>query len=233
MVAPFREGWPAIAAAVESGHPKVMLLQGDCVELMRKLPAGNIDALVSDPPYHLTSIVKRFGGAKAKAARRKQGPNSTGVYALASAGFMGQQWDGGDVAFRVETWKQALRVLKPGGHLLAFSGSRTVHRMAVAIEDAGFVVRDGLRFFEQAGAAARRFVESLDVDQLEALARLIDEEGPGGELQWLYGSGFPKSKDMAKEIDKRGGGMAGPSGLRRRRRRFKGVRAALRAQRQG
>ena len=57
-------------------------------------------------------------------------------------GFMGKSWDKTGIAFNVELWKQALRVLKPGGHLIAFSGSRTYHRMAVAIEDAGFEIRD-------------------------------------------------------------------------------------------
>jgi site-specific DNA-methyltransferase (adenine-specific) len=77
---------------------------------------------------------------------------------------MGQEWDGGDVAFRPETWAEVLRVLKPGGHLVAFSGTRTYHRMAVAIEDAGFEVRD--------------------------------------MIAWHYASGFPKSHDVSKAIDK-------------------------------
>ena len=59
-----------------------------------------------------------------------------------SRGFMGKQWDGGDIAFRPELWAEVLRVLKPGGHMVAFSGTRTYHRMAVAIEDAGFEIRD-------------------------------------------------------------------------------------------
>lgn len=200
----------SLPAMVESGHERVTLLLGDCTALMPTLAAGSVDSIVCDPPYHLTSIVKRFGAKNAKAARRKQ----TGAYARASAGFMGQTWDGGDVAFRVETWRAAFRVLKPGGHLVAFSGSRTVHRMAVAIEDAGFEIRDGLRFYEESCAAASRFVESLDEAQQDALAKLLDEQGFGGELQWLYGSGFPKSHDVAKDIDKRGGywrGRAGPA----------------------
>jgi site-specific DNA-methyltransferase (adenine-specific) len=57
-------------------------------------------------------------------------------------GFMGKSWDSSGIAYNVELWKECLRVLKPGGHLLAFSGSRTYHRMTVAIEDAGFEVRD-------------------------------------------------------------------------------------------
>lgn len=79
-------------------------------------------------------------------------------------GFMGKKWDASGIAYDLEVWRQALRVLKPGGHLLAFSGSRTYHRMACAIEDAGFDVRD--------------------------------------QIMWIYGSGFPKSLDVSKAIDK-------------------------------
>ena len=82
-------------------------------------------------------------------------------------GFMGKSWDSTGIAFNVEVWREALRVLKPGGHLLAFSGSRTYHRMAVAIEDAGFEIRD--------------------------------------QIMWIYGSGFPKSLNIAKAIDKASG----------------------------
>jgi len=82
-------------------------------------------------------------------------------------GFMGKSWDASGIAYNVELWKQALRVLKPGGHLLAFSGSRTYHRMAVAIEDAGFEIRD--------------------------------------QIMWIYGSGFPKSLDVSKAIDRQAG----------------------------
>ena len=82
-------------------------------------------------------------------------------------GFMGKSWDASGVAFDVNTWQQALRVLKPGGHLIAFSGSRTYHRMAVAIEDAGFEIRD--------------------------------------QIMWVYGSGFPKSMNISKAIDKASG----------------------------
>lgn len=79
-------------------------------------------------------------------------------------GFMGKAWDASGIANNVEMWAEALRVLKPGGHLLAFSGSRTYHRMVCAIEDAGFEIRD--------------------------------------QIMWVYGSGFPKSLDVSKAIDK-------------------------------
>jgi DNA modification methylase len=82
-------------------------------------------------------------------------------------GFMGKAWDRSGIAYRVELWVEILRVLKPGGHLLAFGGSRTYHRLACAVEDAGFEIRD--------------------------------------QIQWIYGSGFPKSLDVSKAIDKAAG----------------------------
>jgi len=98
-------------------------------------------------------------------------------------GFMSKSWDSTGIAYSVELWRECLRVLKPGGHLLAFGGSRTWHRLAVAIEDAGFEMRDS--------------------------------------IAWLYGSGFPKSHNISKAIDKLHGAerevigqtMASPKGI--------------------
>ena len=136
------------------------LRHGKSEEILRTFPDNHFDSVVTDPPYHLTSIVKRFG--KEGAAPAQFGTD--GAYARASRGFMGKEWDGGDIAFRPEFWAEVWRVLKPGGHLLAFSGSRTYHRMACGIEDAGFEIRD--------------------------------------QIMWLYGSGFPKSHDVSKGIDR-------------------------------
>ena len=82
------------------------IIEGDCLEVMRDMPDNSIDAVVTDPPYEL--------------------------------GFMGKKWDSTGIAYNVELWQEVLRVLKPGGHLLSFGGTRTYHRMAGAIEDAGF-----------------------------------------------------------------------------------------------
>jgi len=141
---------------------KAHILAGDCRAAMLRLAARGltVSAVVTDPPYHLTSIVKRFGSGQAAPARA----GATGAYVRASRGFMGQEWDGGAVAFDPETWRRAFDLLPPGGHLAAFSGTRTYHRMACAIEDAGFEIRD--------------------------------------QLAWAYGTGFPKSHDVAKGIDK-------------------------------
>lgn len=139
------------------------LIRGDCREVMATLDADSIDAVVCDPPYELVeprSVVSfreqaRAGGRtdEQKAARR--------------GGFMGKKWDGSGVAFDPATWAEALRVLKPGAHLVAFGAPRTYHRLATAIEDAGFEIRDS--------------------------------------LMWLFGSGFPKSLDVSKAIDKAAG----------------------------
>ena len=114
------------------------IYNGDCLVVMDDMNKCSVDSVVTDPPYHLTSIVERFG--KQGSAPAKFGTD--GAFARASKGFMGKEWDGGDIAFRPETWRKCFELLKPGGHLIAFSGSRTYHRMAVAIEDAGFEIRD-------------------------------------------------------------------------------------------
>ena len=139
------------------------VINADCIEHMNTMPPNSVDSIVTDPPYHLTSIVKRFG--KEGSAPAQFGTD--GAYARASRGFMGKEWDGGDIAFRTEVWEAALRVAKPGAYLLAFGGTRTFHRMAVAIEDAGWEIRD--------------------------------------TVMYVYGTGFPKSHNVSKAIDKAAG----------------------------
>ena len=109
---------------------KTKLMLGDNIESLKKLPDNSIDSIVTDPPYGLS--------------------------------FMGKKWDY-DVP-SVQFWKEVYRVLKPGGHILSFGGTRTYHRMVVNIEDAGFEIRD--------------------------------------QVMWLYGSGFPKSHNIGKAVDK-------------------------------
>ena len=123
------------------------LLLGDCLDKLKEIEDCSVDSIVTDPPYHLTSIVKRFG--KEGSSPAKYGTD--GAFQRASKGFMGQEWDGGDIAFRTEVWEQCIRVLKPGGYLLAFSGSRTYHRMAYAIDEAGFDIRDQIMWVYGSG----------------------------------------------------------------------------------
>lgn len=187
---------------------KITLKGGDCLEVLKSLPDCSIDSCVTDPPYHLTSIVKRFGGTNASPAKF----GTDGAYARASKGFMSKTWDGGDIAFRVELWSEVWRVLKPGGWLAAFSATRTYHRMAVAIEDSGFEIRDDILNMVSMDSVASRFVDSLSEAQAEAFFKLMEESQFGGMTGWCYGSGFPKSHDVAKSIDKSAGHWRGKAG---------------------
>jgi site-specific DNA-methyltransferase (adenine-specific) len=116
----------------------VAVHHGDSRDVLKTFADASIDSVVCDPPYALVSIGKRFGAEGAAPAQS----GKTGAYARASAGFMGQKWDTGETAFDPAFWVEVLRVLKPGGHLIAFSGTRTYHRLACAVEDAGFEIRD-------------------------------------------------------------------------------------------
>lgn len=107
-----------------------------------------VDAVVCDPPYNLTGTVERFG-KPGSAPAKSNGP--TGVYARASRGFMGNQWDGTGIAFDPATWTAVMSVMKPGAYLLAFGGARTWHRLWCAIEDAGFIVQDTIMWVYGSG----------------------------------------------------------------------------------
>ena len=121
---------------------------------------------------------------------------------ISSKGFMGKGWDGSRVAFVVSTWQEALRVLKPGGYLLAFGGSRTYHRLACAVEDAGFEIRDQIAYFYSSDIERNDFLETLSSAQQESFLKAF---GRPSILDWTYGSGFPKSLDVSKAIDKAAG----------------------------
>lgn len=109
---------------------------GDVVEWARGYKGPAFHAVLSDPPYHLTTITKRFG--KGGSAPAQYGTD--GAFQRVSTGFMGQEWDGGDVAFRAETWEAIAGVLHAGAFGMAFGSTRGWHRLACAIEDAGNVI---------------------------------------------------------------------------------------------
>lgn len=113
------------------------LLRGDVLRFCTHYNGPKFHALLCDAPYHLTSIVKRFGADGAA-------PAQGGVYARGSRGFMGKRWDGGDLAFQPETWAAFGELMHPGAFGMSFAGSRGWHRMAVAIEDAGFVIHPSI-----------------------------------------------------------------------------------------
>ncbi|WP_227271217.1 DNA methyltransferase [Roseobacter weihaiensis] len=174
----------------------VTLSEGDCLAVLAELPENSFDAIVTDPPYHLASIVKRFGGPNAAAAKE----GTDGLFQRSSKGFMGKEWDGGDIAFRPETWAALLRVAKPGAHLVAFNHSRTFHHMATAIEAAGWEIRDSIFDLYDTADAWADFLDTLTADQSKGLHRAL--AGADGPLMgWLYGTGFPKSHDVAAGID--------------------------------
>jgi site-specific DNA-methyltransferase (adenine-specific) len=126
---------------------RIALHADDCRTALKAIPDASIDAVVTDPPYALVSIVKRFGSANAAPAKY----GTDGAYARASAGFMGQKWDTGDTAFDPGFWSDVLRVIKPGAHLLAMGSPKTYHRLACAIEDAGFEIRDCIMWVYSTG----------------------------------------------------------------------------------
>lgn len=114
------------------------LLLGDCIDVLELLSSASVDSCVTDPPYSLQTINKRF----AKVGRTDKTWSKSGPHQRVARGFMGQTWDTGDAAFSPDLWVEVLRVLRPGAHLVAFGGTRTFHRLASAIEDAGFEIRD-------------------------------------------------------------------------------------------
>lgn len=134
--------------------------------MLPTLGADLFDSCVTDPPYDLTANKKGGSGVASVNLSNPYGRARIGT-GNGPGGFMGMKWDGTGIGFNVDLWRQVYRVLKPGAYLLAFGGSRTYHRLACAIEDAGFEIRD--------------------------------------QIQWIYGSGFPKSLDVSKAIDREAG----------------------------
>lgn len=112
---------------------------GDNRQILRQMidDGVRVDSVVTDPPYGLTSIIKRFG-KQGSAPALSNGP--TGVFKRASGGFMGQTWDGTQIERDPEFWRLVYDVMKPGAYCLAFSGARTGHWQAVAMEQAGFIM---------------------------------------------------------------------------------------------
>ncbi len=152
----------------------------DCVEAMAAMDEASVDAVVTDPPYGLEFMGKEWDRLGALTEEVTDTANRDGNWTSKPFGGGGQRVRYGSSARSMQAWHEAwateaLRVLKPGGHLLAFGGTRTSHRLVCAIEDAGFEIRD--------------------------------------TICWLYGSGFPKSLDVSKAIDKAAGAKRAVIGM--------------------
>jgi site-specific DNA-methyltransferase (adenine-specific) len=155
---------------------------GDSRDVLKTLADNSIDSVCCDPPYALDTIVKRFGGENAAPPRAKEGTD--GAFARASAGFMNQAWDTGETAFSPAFWAEVYRVLKPGGYLVAFGGTRTYHRLACAIEDAGFMIEDMIAWLYGSGFP-KSHKPSIYLERLLCLRFVQDD----GSIVWRYADG--------------------------------------------
>jgi site-specific DNA-methyltransferase (adenine-specific) len=117
---------------------RARLFEGDCRDMLDEIPANSVDLALMDPPYVLESVVKRFGKAGSKAAKH----GTDGLYKRSSEGFVGAEWDTGEVVFDPSFWKSVHRVLKPGAYCLAMGGTVTYHKLATAMVEGGLPVRD-------------------------------------------------------------------------------------------
>lgn len=177
-----------------------MIINGDCLEELDKLDENSIDAIVTDPPYGLTSITKRFG--KEGSAPAKYGKD--GSFARLSKGFMGKEWDGSGIEYNVEMWQKCLKVLKPGGYLLAFGGTRTYHRIACAVEDAGFEIRDCIMWLYGSG-----FPKSMNIGLAVDKKLGVDNRtgkvaiGAGNNNTVSMNSGVKKNSELKHEYEER------------------------------
>jgi len=133
-----------------------MLVNEESLKHLKTLEDNRFDSCVTDPPYHLASILKRFGPGQKGINNQDEKEGRNGPYHRAAKGFMGQTWDGGDIAFNKEFWQEVYRVLKPGAVLLSFAATRNYHRMAVAVEDAGFEIFDMINWIYGSGFPKRK-----------------------------------------------------------------------------
>jgi len=146
---------------------KYQIIQGDNREVLKQYPDNHFDSIITDPPYGIGFLGKDWDSKKATETTTKL----TALHNLPSGMKMTSLAD--DLEFQYwlrDLWIECYRVLKPGGHILAFSAARTYHHMAMSLQTAGFEIRD--------------------------------------QIMWIYSSGFPKSQDVGKSIDRQSGRSA-------------------------
>jgi DNA modification methylase len=161
------------------GDEDFVLFHENCRKVLPMLADDSVDSIVCDPPYDLTAGKK--GGTGEASLNMNSPAGRSRISTGNNGGFMGMDWDSTGVAFDPATWRECLRVLKPGGHLVAFGGTRTYHRMACAIEDAGFEIRDSLHWLYGSG-----FPKGLDVSKAIDKAAGAEREVTGTAV---YGDG--------------------------------------------
>lgn len=139
----------------------IKIQQKDLMEYgFEDCPDNHFDGLISDPPYALTSKKGDYNGK----------------------GFMGKDWDNGVVAFNPEFWEKIYRVMKPGAHLLVFGGTRTFHRLVVAIEDAGFEIRDTMMWLYGSGMPKGRNLYKTDM--VKSIEEQLKEKTGLENIEW-------------------------------------------------
>lgn len=175
--------------------------QGDVLDWAAAYQGEPFHAMLCDPPYHLTSMTERYGAPDAKPS----GYGRDGAFNRLSKGFMGKQWDGGDLAFRPETWRAFWPLLHPGAFCMAFAGSRGWHRMAVAIEDAGYIIHPTMFLW----CYSTGFPKATRIDtQIDAKGGAsVGWFGPWLR-QWRTERGI-NQKELAQHFPSKTGGLTG------------------------
>lgn len=141
------------AGDVSLDEGRIILLQGKLESRLPGLPSAFVHATITDGPYHLGKVAKRFS-KKDAAPPKVYEPGGRAVFGRKAKGFMGLEWDSGDVAFRPETWELIHARQLPGSYLLNFSGAQTYHRITCAIEDSGLEIRDSIDWIYGTGFPA-------------------------------------------------------------------------------
>ena len=172
------------------------IINGDSLKVLDTLEENSIDACITDPPYGLTTITKRFG--KENSAPCKEGKD--GSFARLSKGFMGKEWDGSGIEYNVDFWSKVYKVLKPGAFLLAFGGTRTFHRIACAIEDAGFEIRDTIMWLYGSGFPKSMNI-GLAIDKKNGVESEVVGTGRCGKTR-LMGGLREETHDTSFEVKK-------------------------------
>ena len=149
-------------------------------------------------PYYADSLRQIYCGDCREVLSKMRGFSAVVTDPPYNLSFMGKDWDSTGVALQKMTWEVIRRACLPGAPLLSFGGTRTFHRIACAIEDAGWELRDTLTYWHDNSEEVRAFVDSLSGNQRQALDKAIPSDGL---LAWVYGSGFPKSLSVSKSLD--------------------------------